>query len=59
MCSLPGGSLKNNASYSAPALLGTNFDLEPSVCKFVGENCQRHCQELNSFLSPIDLNLFP
>jgi len=58
--SLPKGSLKNKASFSAPALLGTNFDLEPSGYRFVGENSQEHCQQLNSFLSPIDLNFsFP
>lgn len=46
------GSLKNKACFSVPALLGTNFDLELSGCRFVGENTQKHCQLLN-FLIPL------
>lgn len=46
-------SLKNKANFSALALLGTNFDLEPSVCRFVGENSQKHCELLNSVLMPL------
>lgn len=58
VCSLPEGSLKNKVSYSASALLGTDFDLEPSICRFVREDYQKHCQQLNSFFGPSDY-VFP
>lgn len=61
ICSLSEGSLKNKAGYSAPVFLGIDFNLEPSVCRFCRRKLSKAWSaQLNSFLSPMDLNLsFP